>query len=147
MRNIVTTAALRTYIAAEGLMISEDASDDQVLDTAMKIGNANSSQAKCAAWLINVTEGNVTSDDIETVLRERFPGAKIGGRHGAHFASLSRSGKLKGCRFEVAKAGRTSSGAKHELKRLRALVETIRDAKNIKNVRDAINAYDNPVAE
>jgi len=138
---------LKKFIAAEGLSVSPDASREEIEAIAMKIANAKSSQAKAAAFLINITEGNITNDELTATLAAWFPNAKVGDRHGAHFASLSRSGKLKGCRFEVAKAGRTSSKIKNELADLRALIESVKDAKNIKDVREAINEFENPTAE
>ena len=53
-------------------------------------------QADVAKLLINVTRGMIDSADLTSILAGTFPDAKIGERHGPHYLSLARSGKLDG---------------------------------------------------
>jgi len=138
----ITREALLSNLKTEGIEVSTETTTENLLNLSKKISNATTSQAKFASWLINVTQGNITNDQLTEALAEAFPTAKVGPRHGPHYASLSRSGKLKGCNYSVAKAGRSTSASKNELKELRALVESIRDAKNIKDVRAIMLAHD-----
>jgi len=130
----VTTDQINAYLAENGLTTTED----KAPEIAIRFSQATSSQAKMAAFLINVTKGDITTDQLGDALRLAFPNAKVGDRHGPHYASLSRTGKLKGCNHSVAKAGRTSSNAKTEIATLRAAIENIKDAKNIKEVAKII---------
>lgn len=141
LRSFVTTTQAREFLADEGFVVTDDTSAVDTMELALKVAQATS-QAKTAAFLINATKGAVTNDDITEVLKACFPDAKVSERHGAHFASLSRSGKLAGCNYEVAKGGRSSSNAKNELAALKSVFEQLRDAKNMKQVRSIVNEYD-----
>jgi hypothetical protein len=50
-------------------------------------------QKSLAAWLI-ANEPNITGKELTLALRRAFPEAAIGDRHGPHYLSLSRKGKL-----------------------------------------------------
>lgn len=54
------------------------------------------SQGEAAVLLVNLTGGRCTADQVTAALKAAFPGAKIGARHGPHYLSLARTGKLEG---------------------------------------------------
>ncbi len=53
-------------------------------------------QSQACVLLLNITGGTVHSEDVTKALTEGFPGAKVGDRHGPHYMSLARTGKLEG---------------------------------------------------
>ena len=63
------------------------------------------SQGDYVALVINVTHGEglpLSADDVTRALAMAFPNARIGDRHGPHYISLARTGKLKGLREDLA---------------------------------------------
>lgn len=54
------------------------------------------SQGDAAVLAVNVTGGAVQAETLTEILKAGFPGAKIGARHGPHYLSLARTGKLEG---------------------------------------------------
>lgn len=142
MLNSIPTSAVVKFLSTEGLAVPADIAHASALAVARKVAGSNS-QAKFAALLINLTEGDISNEQLTSALAVEFPEAKVGDRHGPHYASLSRSGKLAGCRFAVGKAGRSSTGATNELATLKGVLESIREAKSIKDVREILNALDN----
>lgn len=54
------------------------------------------SQGEATVLIINLTEGRCTGDQVTVALKAAFPGAKISSRHGPHYLSLARTGKLEG---------------------------------------------------
>ena len=59
------------------------------------------SQGEAAVLTVNLTNGAVNATQLTDVLRAAFPGARVGTRHGPHYLSLARTGKLDG--VEVAR--------------------------------------------
>jgi len=139
----ITLDMVKADLDEQGIPCPNDLAE--ALNLSRRVANADASQSRFCAWLINLTQGNVTNDDLTEALSEAFPGAKVGRRHGAHFASLSRSGKLKGARYSVPKKARAKKDT--EVNRLRRAVEAIRDARTIKEVRAIINELDNPTTD
>ena len=144
LRAIISREGLDTAMTVAGIPTA-GMPDDTAYGLAMKLNNA--SQPRFAAFIINATEGNIANGDITEALREAFPSAKIGDRHGPHFASYSRTGKLDkdGCRFKVAKAGAgvsrsTTSEARMKAERdaLQAVLNNVMDCKNFNEVKKAL---------
>lgn len=52
------------------------------------------SQSDFAAQVINIVGPDIDPSDLTQALTQAFPGAKIGSRHGPHYLSHARSGKL-----------------------------------------------------
>jgi predicted DNA-binding protein (UPF0251 family) len=52
------------------------------------------SQSDAAAFLVNATNGTITSEQLTRFLSESFPTARIGKRHGPHYLCLCRTGKI-----------------------------------------------------
>ena len=50
-------------------------------------------QKSLSAYLI-AANPSITGVELTTLLREAFPLARVEGRHGPHYLSLSRTGKL-----------------------------------------------------
>ena len=147
MLTILPLASLTGYLAEEGIPVAPDMEYDAALALCDKISGASSSQAKFSAFMINATKGTVTSDQLTAVLTKAFPDKKVSARTGPHFASQSRTGKLKGCRYEMALAGRTSAKTKDQLTRANELIAAVRIATSMKAIRALINEYDNPTSE
>ncbi len=62
------------------------------------------SQGDLVVLIVNHTHGEglpLDADEVTRVLAAAFPGAKVGKRHGPHYISLARSGKLKGLREDL----------------------------------------------
>lgn len=77
------------------------------------------SQGDVAVLVVNLTGGRVQADDLTKILAAAFPGSKVGERHGPHYLSLARTGKLKGVEIEgtiAHRARKKANGAVIEVK-------------------------------
>lgn len=54
------------------------------------------SEGEVAALAINLTGGRIAPKDLTRILAASFPTLRVGDRHGPHYISLARTGKLKG---------------------------------------------------
>lgn len=48
----------------------------------------------CTALVVNTTGGTVKGDALTAILAETFPSNRVSGRHGPHYLSHARTGKL-----------------------------------------------------
>lgn len=76
------------------------------LDNAATLLRADgvSTQSHYAAWIINLTHGeggSIAPDQLTQSLKEAFPGASINERHGPHYLSHARKGRLQGLRADL----------------------------------------------
>ncbi len=151
LATIITADNARTFLAEEGMTdLPDTMTHDALVNMAVKVSGAQGSQSKYATFLINVTQGNIDAGTITAALREAFPGAKVGDRHGPHYASLSRvrpdgTRKLKGARYEVPKTGRTTGPKMADLKRenatLRSILDAVAGAKTKADITKAMAPY------
>lgn len=137
MNTIITTELATKFLARKGLSLAEGA---DAVETALAVSGALKSQSACAAFLINVREGAITPAELTEALAKAFPNDKVGDRHGAHYASLSRTGKLKGAEYAVAKSqgAGTRSDTTTELAKYKAAFAALESAKNMKEVREIV---------
>lgn len=101
--------ALNTELTARGLGEQEDSKVGSML-----VATGVRTLDEFAATLINLSEGSVTSENLERAFHKAFPEHKIGDRHGAHYLSLARNGNLSGtveCRFKPEKAVRKKAAS------------------------------------
>jgi len=105
LSTILTPTRIEAIFNQAGLPVPDDA--DKAQELAIKLGGFRS-QSEASAWLINVTEGEIDGPTLTGALRELFPNAKVSDRHGPHYLSHARTGKLKGCEYVPAKAKRSS---------------------------------------
>lgn len=65
------------------------------------------------ALVCNVTDGRVKGDVLTAILTETFPGNRVSGRHGPHYLSHARTGKLnpKGIPLRVKPSGGRSGAS------------------------------------
>jgi len=78
--------------------VSNDASDVDLMKIVIKMHPVKS-QGDLVVVVLNVTHAqgiSVTGEDLTRILSVSFPKAKIGERHGPHYMSMARNGKLKG---------------------------------------------------
>lgn len=90
---IASPEAINTRLAKAGLPAMEDRNAGAL---ALVKASGIKSQGEATVLLVNLTEGRCTAEQVTTALRAAFPGAKIGSRHGPHYLSLARTGKLEG---------------------------------------------------
>ena len=140
MNTPITHDMVTAYLTAEGIPC-DGMEEAAAFALSQKISGAMSSQGKFAAWMIDIFQGNLTKEDLTDALIMAFPKAKIGPRHGAHYASYSRTGKLKGCRYAIPKAGRSVAVAS-ELAKATALIEALRGTKKMDEVQALLAKYD-----
>lgn len=150
LATLVTIENLKSEIANFGFPAPNTDDKTELLGMAHRLA-AIRSQADMATFAINVTQGGLTADDLTQILREAFPTAKVGDRHGKHFASNSRTGKLKNCRFAVAKGVRTASRnaadkarieeLTNEIAKRDAVLEQIAKCAKISEVRKVLKAF------
>jgi hypothetical protein len=147
LTTLATRTQLATYLSDAGLPVSDEATDEQLADLATKLAPAVSA-TKYAAWVINLLEGNLTSDDLNTLIQERFPSSKkTADRRGGFYASWSRNGKLAGCNYSIGKSTRQAkpnevASLNARIAELEAKLEAVSDCKTIKQVRAAMNLTD-----
>ena len=92
-----TTEALTAELRRLGAPVPEGADAAALAGLALKAAPVKS-QGDFAALAVNVTIGEnlpLTAEDLTSMLIMAFPGARIGKRHGPHYLSLARSGKLR----------------------------------------------------
>lgn len=67
----------------------------------------------CTALVCNVTNGAVKGDALTAILAETFPSNRVSGRHGPHYLSHARTGKLnpKGIPLRAKPAGGRSGAS------------------------------------
>lgn len=99
---IVPVPTMVKYLESQG--ITPPADESKTPNLLVRIANVKS-QAEMAALTINLTEGKISSDDLQKVLGAAFPNTKANGgnRHGSYFMSKARTGQLPGCNFKPAK--------------------------------------------
>lgn len=142
MHNLIVTAvALEGLFSSKGIAMPED--ENQRVELALAIGLDGKSQADFSRFLIDIREGDLTADALTEALAERFPTARIGHRHGKHYASYSRTGKL-GSKFSIDKIGPKSKASRTKeleakVAKLEAILEAVNDCKNIKEIRSVMN--------
>ncbi len=70
------------------------------------------SQPEFSALAINVTRGGITGSELTEALRQAFPNAKVGDRHGPHYLCKARTGKLPGTEYRPDFSRRSSQKKK-----------------------------------
>jgi hypothetical protein len=87
LANLINTEELATRCTALGLP------SDTSLDLYLRIeAQSVSLLTQCA---VNLTRGEITKDDMQTIIDENFPSdKKTANRRGAHMLSLCRTGKI-----------------------------------------------------
>ena len=90
---IVAADAINARLEKKGLSKIED--HQQAALTLVKAEGIKS-QGEATVLVVNLTQGKVDADQMTKILQQGFPGAKIGSRHGPHYLSLARTGKLEG---------------------------------------------------
>lgn len=67
-------------------------------------------QGSATVLAVNLANAKITGEDVTALLVAGFPAAKIGKRHGPHYLSLARTGKLEGVENRaIAHKARTAS--------------------------------------
>ena len=158
---LVTLDRANDLLAAHGLPAMDD--KEKALGLVIKASGIKS-QEGLAALTVNLTEGKISGSELTTVLQAGFPasaGYKVGTRHGPHYLSLCRTGKIA-VDFTPAKGGKAKVEAtsrivnvpdprtpvleaqvtelETKVNDLTALLELVREAKSIKDVREVLKA-------
>lgn len=102
--NHLSRAQVETQLKLAGLPVPED---DAALNRLFVKAVCGSTQGTVAAAFVNATGGSITADELVSVLQDAFPNDKIGKRHGGHYLSKCRTGKIT-VAVEVPKATRTA---------------------------------------
>ena len=140
LETLISLANARNFLKEAGIPTDDETTHATALTLCKRIAGATS-QAKYAAFLINATKGNIHPTDITNALRE-----------GPHYASLSRTGKLKGCDYSVPKQGRVvvkgpdTAALTAKVAELTAILDAIMECKNIKAVRKTMAAAEYTVS-
>ena len=75
------------------------------------IANAKT-QGEVAVLMVNLTNGTITPEQLTNVLKVAFPNCRVGARHGPHYLSKCRTGKLTGVEdVQIKKAAKTTKAA------------------------------------
>lgn len=82
---------LNAELAHQGL----EAMPTQGSAASMLAGRVRNGHEVCAVML-NLTDGAIKPDVMTDVMAKALPGSKVGDRHGHHYMSLARNGKLGG---------------------------------------------------
>lgn len=94
---VATLEAINARLAKHGL---PQVTDLNTGATQLARASGVKSQGDVAVLVVNLTGGRVPADDLTKILAASFPGSKVGDRHGPHYLSLARTGKLKGVEIE-----------------------------------------------
>lgn len=87
---------IKTYMAEESIPV-QATPEDNLRIVVREFRNMKQGQA--AAALINLTQGTISAETLTSSLKTLFPDDRVGERHGPHYLSHARTGKLKDCRF------------------------------------------------
>ena len=152
--SLTSVSDLQSELKISGF--KSDSTDKTELITLLTRVYAVRGQAAMSALAINLTKGTINAATLTQILREAFPTAKIGPRHGKHYASYSRTGKLlkHNCRFAMAKniraaktgptakpSGPTVADLEAQLTERDDLLEMIAKAKDIGQVRRLLKNF------
>jgi len=129
---VLAGAAALALVAPKGAINSElerqnlpvPRGSDEVARASLLLAGVRS-QGDYAAQVLNVCDGKVDPDDLTRALSEAFPGARIGKRHGPHYMSHARSGKLRGLRKGMVIPHRASRPRKSEKAATEAATEAV----------------------
>lgn len=97
---VADVKAIDRELKERGLVLSKDLTPK---DRAFHLLKADgvATQGHFAAWVINLTHGegkDIDPDTLTASLQRAFPHANIGKRHGPHYLTHARKGRLKGLR-------------------------------------------------
>ena len=146
--SLISVSDLQSELKASGF--KSDSTDKTELITLLTRVYAVRSQGAMSALAINLTKGAIDAATLTQILAEAFPTAKVGPRHGKHYASYSRTGTLTkhGCRFAMGKATRAAKVSGPSVADLEAqlaerddLLEMIAKAKNMGQVRRLLKNF------
>ena len=90
---IATGDSINARLVKAGLPAMEDC---EAASLALVRASGIKSQGEATVLVVNLTGGACNADQITAALKLGFPSAKIGARHGPHYLSLARTGKLEG---------------------------------------------------
>ena len=90
---IATGDSINARLVKAGLPAMEDR---EAASLALVRASGIKSQGEATVLVVNLTGGACNADQITAALKLGFPSAKIGARHGPHYLSLARTGKLEG---------------------------------------------------
>ncbi len=105
------------------------------------------SQGEFTALVVNLTEGEISPDQVTELLKSAFPTKKIGIRHGPHWICHVRNGNINGYqgRFYPPKGPERKAAAKLEVKisgyatdtEFRTVLQAARDEADVKAKSEA----------
>lgn len=89
----ITGDSINARLTKAGLPAMEDR---EAAALALVRASGIKSQGEATVLIVNLTGGTCNAEQVTAALKAGFPGAKIGARHGPHYLSLARTGKLEG---------------------------------------------------